>query len=187
MASFIRKVPTASGARAVQIVHKLGRRVVGIDHIGSAHDEAQLALLMEIARQRLHEGQGVPDFADTGPAAEASRSGARVSGMRSQLLWDVLAGTHARLGFDAIADEAFRALVLTRIIEPTSKADSLRVLEEIGVAAPALRTVFRALGGPWSDLSLRRARFHSPSSTESLADWCHRRLIAAVHRVATAR
>jgi hypothetical protein len=131
----------------VQIVHKQGRRVVGIDHIGSAHDEAQLALLMEIARQRLHEGQGVFDFAGTGPGAKASpSSGARVAGMRSQLLWDVLAGAYARLGFDATADDAFRALVLARIIEPTSKADSLRVLAEIGVAAPALRTVFRALG-----------------------------------------
>src|SRR5512143_3251406 len=28
---------TASGATAVQIVHKRGRRVLGIDHIGSAH------------------------------------------------------------------------------------------------------------------------------------------------------
>nr|WP_268958148.1 hypothetical protein [Occultella glacieicola] len=44
MASFVRKVPTASGARAVQIVHKQGRQVTGIEHIGSAHDEAQLAL-----------------------------------------------------------------------------------------------------------------------------------------------
>ncbi len=47
MASFVRKVPTASGARAVQIVHKQGRQVVGIEHIGSAHDDAKLALLME--------------------------------------------------------------------------------------------------------------------------------------------
>ena len=31
VASFIRKVPTASGARAVQIVHKQGRQVVGIE------------------------------------------------------------------------------------------------------------------------------------------------------------
>ena len=133
----------------MQIVHKQGRRVVAIDHIGSAHDEAQLALLMEIARQRLHEGQGVLDLAGTRSGAKASRSGARVSGMRSRLLWDVLAGAYARLGFDAIADETFKALVLARLIEATSKADkadSLRVLEEIGFAAPALRTVFRALG-----------------------------------------
>ena len=38
-----------------------------------------------------------------------------------------------------------KSLVVGRIIEPTSKADTLRVLGEFGVAAPALRTVFRAL------------------------------------------
>lgn len=38
------------GATAVQIVHKRGRTVLGIDHIGSAHDEAQLAMLMQVAR-----------------------------------------------------------------------------------------------------------------------------------------
>ena len=36
MSCFIRKVPTKSGATAVQIVYKRGREVVGIKHIGSA-------------------------------------------------------------------------------------------------------------------------------------------------------
>src|ERR1700722_1551682 len=35
----------------------------------------------------------------------------------------------ARLGFDVIGDEALRALVLTRIVEPTSKADTRRVID----------------------------------------------------------
>jgi hypothetical protein len=52
MGSFVRRVTTGSGATAVQIVHKRGRRVVGIDHIGSAHDEERLALLMQTAAQR---------------------------------------------------------------------------------------------------------------------------------------
>jgi hypothetical protein len=56
MASFIRKMPTASGARVVQMVHKQGRQVVGIDHIGSARDDVQLAVLMEVALQQLHAG-----------------------------------------------------------------------------------------------------------------------------------
>jgi hypothetical protein len=42
-----------------------------------------------------------------------------------------------------LADEAFRAMVLARIVEPASKADSLRVLADLG--APALRTLFRSL------------------------------------------
>ena len=51
----------------------------------------------------------------------------------------------ARLGFEALGDEALRAMVLARIIGPTSKADSLRVMEEIGAPHPGLRTLFRAL------------------------------------------
>ncbi len=39
----------------------------------------------------------------------------------------------------------FRGLVLARIIEPASKLDSLRVLEEAGTAAPSYRTVLRRL------------------------------------------
>ncbi|MFN8031290.1 MAG: hypothetical protein U0Q10_13250 [Dermatophilaceae bacterium] len=41
----------------------------------------------------------------------------------------VLGEAYARLGFDAVGDEAFKQLVLARVVEPTSKADSLRVLD----------------------------------------------------------
>jgi hypothetical protein len=45
------------------------------------------------------------------------------------------------IGFGEAAggDEAFRPLVLARIIEPTSKADSLRVIDETGVARCHIR------------------------------------------------
>ena len=51
------------------------------------------------------------------------------------------------LGFDAVAggDEVFRQLVLARIIEPTSKADSLRVIEETGVTPVSYPTLNRRL------------------------------------------
>jgi hypothetical protein len=148
VASFIRQVPTASGALAVQIVHKRGRQVIGIEHIGSAHDDATLAVLMEIARQQLHPGQEVLDLGADGPTGQApaaSASGARVAGTCSRLLWDALEAAYARLGFDAVGDEAFKALVLGRVIEPTSKADTLRVLADVGMPGPSLRTVFRSL------------------------------------------
>lgn len=133
----MRKVPTASGARAVQIVHKQGRQVVGIEHIGSAHDDAQLALLMEIARQRLHPGQETLDLG--AGSGGSSGVGARVAATRSRLLWEVLMGAYSRLGFEVLGDEAFRAMVLARIIEPTSKSDTIRVLEEVGAPCPSLR------------------------------------------------
>jgi hypothetical protein len=114
VASFVRKVATASGARAVQIVHKRGRAVVGIEHIGSAHDEARLALLMEVARQRLHPEQQVIDL-DAG-AGGGARVGARITATRSRVLWEVLTGAYARLGFGALGDAAFRAMVIARLV-----------------------------------------------------------------------
>jgi hypothetical protein len=62
-------------------------------------------------------------------------------------LWDALSHGYDELGFGRAAggDVVFRQLVLARIIEPVSKLDSLRVLEEAGVAAVSYRTLRRRL------------------------------------------
>jgi hypothetical protein len=65
--------------------------------------------------------------------------------MSSLLLW---AGADGRLPparVRCLADAAFQAMVLARIVESTSEADSLRVLADLGAPAPGLRTLFRSL------------------------------------------
>ena len=47
---FVRKVKTASGATAVQIAERAGGRDRVIEHLGSAHTEADLAALLATAR-----------------------------------------------------------------------------------------------------------------------------------------
>ena len=139
----MRRVRTSSGATAVQVVHKRGRRVLGIEHIGSAHDEAQLVLLVAAARERMHVGQGeLPLDEEVGGRPVGAP---RVVATPSLVLWDALEGVYTSLGFDAVGDAAFKALVLGRIIEPTSKVDTLRVLAEVGVSAPSPATVTRCL------------------------------------------
>jgi hypothetical protein len=59
---FVRRVRTASGAVAVQIVVKDRGQVVEVDHMGSAHTDAELELLLEVARERLRPGQGMLDL-----------------------------------------------------------------------------------------------------------------------------
>jgi hypothetical protein len=61
---FVRKVRTASGAVAVQVVTRRGRQVERIEHVGSAHTDAELALLLAAARERLSQGQEVLDMGD---------------------------------------------------------------------------------------------------------------------------
>lgn len=51
--AYVRKVVTASGATAVQVCEKVGGQQKVLAHIGSAHDEVSLALLMDKARNWL--------------------------------------------------------------------------------------------------------------------------------------
>ncbi|MDG4769736.1 IS1634 family transposase [Solwaraspora sp. WMMD792] len=129
----------------MQIVHSSRRGSRDIEHIGSAHDETQLAVLKSVARQRLAAGQGeldlgLDDSSDAGGPLEITSS-------RMGHLWDALCRGYDQLGFAEATggDEVFRQLVLARIIEPTSKQDSLRVLDEVGVDAVSYPTVNRRL------------------------------------------
>jgi len=73
-------------------------------------------------------------------------------------LWDGLSAAYDLLGFAQASgrDEAFRQLVLARIIEPTSKADSLRVLAETGIdPAPSYATLKRRLPS-WATAEFRQ-------------------------------
>ncbi len=59
---YARTVKNSSGAIAVQIVHSHHRRARQIEHIGSAHDDAELELLKAVTRQRLAAEQGQLDL-----------------------------------------------------------------------------------------------------------------------------
>jgi hypothetical protein len=141
--AYVRTVKTASGATAVQIVHANRRGARDIEHIGSAHTPAEVEVLRAVARQRLHAGQDFLDFGDGRPEGQALP----ITSTQSKHLWDGLGWVYDRLGFDTATggDEVFRQLVLARLVEPTSKLDSLRVLAELGVTPPGYRTIFRRL------------------------------------------
>ena len=129
----------------MQIVYSNRRGARTMEHIGSAHTQAELELLKAAARQKLAAGQGELDL---GLSGLAPRQGGPlpITSSRMGHLWDALEHAYRVLGFEAAAgDPVFRGLVLARIIEPTSKLDSARVLEEVGVSAPAYRTVTRRL------------------------------------------
>lgn len=142
---FVRKVPGRSGATKVQIAERRARRDVVLETIGTAHDDAELALLMDVARERVRPGQQALDLGLEEAPGEAGRSPGVITSKRCALLWEVLTSAYARLGFDVLDDEAFMQVVLARLVEPTSKADSVRVLDEIGVPHVDVRTFFRAL------------------------------------------
>lgn len=162
----MRKVRTASGAVAVQVVRKQrGQRTI-LAHIGSAHSDAQLGILLEQARRIAAQDQGVLDIevpartqsvdgvADwrtgtlglsPGVAKGAPAPTGRTAATHSRLLYDVLGAVYDWLGFDVVADAVFGDLVIARIVEPTSKADAARVLADLGADTVSYRTIQRHL------------------------------------------
>jgi len=160
----VRKVRTASGAVAVQVARKNRGQVEIVAHVGSAHTDVELGILLDQAREIVTGEQSaldievpirparvsdVPDWRTSTliPAPVAS-IGAPVGSGRtvatcSRLLYDVLGGVYDWLGFDAVADPVFRDLVIARIVEPTSKLDALRVLTDLGAEALSYKTIDR--------------------------------------------
>jgi len=138
----VRTVKTASGAVAVQIVHSNRRGAREIEHLGSAHTPGEVEVLKTVAQQRLHSHQDTLDFGD----GQLEAAEAPIVSSRAKHLWDTLAAAYRVLKLDqACPDEVFFQLVLARVVEPTSKLDSIRVLTELGIAAPSYPTIKRRL------------------------------------------
>jgi hypothetical protein len=165
--AYVRKVRTTSGAVAVQVARKQSGRVAILAHLGSAHTDAELGILLERARGLVTEGQhaldievaaraqsiaDVPDYREpmlvqvpaSTPAPVLAPPG-RTTATSSRLLYDVLGGVYDWLGFDVLADRVFRDLVIARIVEPTSKLDAHRVLADLGANTVSYRTIARHL------------------------------------------
>ena len=168
--AYVRKVRTASGAVAVQVARKDQGKVVILAHLGSAHTDAELGILLHAARQMVLDGQAaldfevsaraqsmadVADFRDGGLICPPGRSAApapvappgRTLGTNSRLLYEVLAHLYGWLGLDEVGDEVFRDLVIARIVEPTSKVDALRVLGDLGAPLVSYKTIDRHVRG----------------------------------------
>lgn len=137
--AYIRKVKTASGATAVQIAYKVKGQIVKIEHIGSAHNDSELQVLIDVARKQL-SGSQLPLFSEINPSL---RIGIKRS--YSELLWNILREQYNQLDFHQLEDEVFAALCIARIVEPTSKLDSLRVLAELGVDHLKKNQLYRCL------------------------------------------
>jgi len=140
----VRTVKTSSGATAVQVVWSWRKGSRSIDHIGSAHDEVELAALKAAAAERLAAGQAVLDLGLPGVHEPGVLP---ITSSRMSHLWEGLCAAYRIVGFEAVSkgDTVFRDLVLAWIIEPTSKIDAERVLSEVGIEAASYATVKRRL------------------------------------------
>jgi len=139
MPAYIRKKELKNGTTVVQVEYRHGQKRTGFEHIGTAHNEVELAFLYAAAKEIKFKGQLSFDF------GQQSIPRAKLLKTCSELLWNTLGDVYNSLGFSFIDDDVFRQLVLTRIIEPASKLDTIRILNGLGVDAPSNTSIHRCL------------------------------------------
>ena len=144
---------TASGATAVQIIYSYAGGATSMEHIGSAHTDAELAALKAEATRRLQGDQlelgldldvtDIPTVRGTGTEEQPWE----VTAQRSGYLLDAIDTAYKAIGLDVAAgrDDVFAGLVTARILQPGSKYDSIRVLAEAGATSASYSTIKRRL------------------------------------------
>ncbi len=163
---FVRKTRTGSGAVAVQAAEKRDGKLEIIKHFGSAHTDAELGVLLAQAHafvggdqpmldlevpELIHRIDDVADWRNPELLPPAPRPApglappGRISATSSRLIYEVLGAVYDQLGFNIVGDDVFRDLVIARIIEPTSKADTQRVLDDLGAEPVSYKTIQRHL------------------------------------------
>ena len=118
---------------------------------GSAHDEAELAALMEAGRQKIAawQCQGLLDLESLAPSPDVPAWWVPRGG---QALGSAAGGPARGLhppgaGRGGRGDRAFEQMVLARLIEPSSRDQVPRVLGDLGLDAVSVRTF------PWDVVS----------------------------------
>ena len=143
---------TASGATAVQIIHSYAGGTTSMEHLGSAHNDVELAALKAEAQRRIQGdeldlGLDLGTATDPIPATGTAEQPFEVTAQRSGYLLDAIYTAYRAIGLDAASDgdEVFAGLVTARILQPGSKYDSIRVLAEAGAESASYSTIKRRL------------------------------------------
>ena len=76
--------------------------MLSVEHMGSAHTDDELAMLLQVAEERRHAGQLALDLGDVG--ADGAGTAAVVKGTASLIWWEVLASIYGDMGLDRLGD-----------------------------------------------------------------------------------
>jgi len=130
----VRTTKTGSGKTAVQVVSRQYHLTKIIKHVGSGETPREIAQLKILALQFIQEKQGLVSlFKEISKENESdlvSISNLEILNYRHRFAYDFLLKFYHLNGFDKIKCEILKDLVMIRIVEPTSKRQSLSLLNE---------------------------------------------------------
>ncbi len=139
----IRRVKTASGKIAVQIVERVGllRRTRIIKHVGSGDSKIEIENLLSLAQKYLDSEEKTsplfPELFESPKYDLVSRQHIKAKGGKHIFAYEFLDEYYKLNGFDELDNKLLKDLVIMRIIEPCSKLRSISLLSKyFGILYP---------------------------------------------------
>ena len=127
----IRTTKTKSNATAVQIVDYKDNKKYIVKHIGSAHNKEDLDSLKQIAQDWITIESGeIYIFNKEQFSQDPILNKYQYLGVQYSFSYDILSHLIRKFNFDMMGNPILTDLVIMRIIEPTSKLESLKLLYE---------------------------------------------------------
>lgn len=130
----VRTTKTASSAIAVQIVRYVGKKTIVIKHIGSGKKSEDIILLKKAASDFIEKHTGQQRLLRLDQDIPTSRilqlDKCEYLGVRYTFIYEVITRVFTLLGFDKLGDKLLTDIVLMRIMQPSSKLESITLLQE---------------------------------------------------------
>mgnify|MGYP001575403385 CR=1 FL=1 len=130
----VRVVTTGSKNLAVQVVYHVQSRTKVLKHLGTAHNEGELARLKRQAEVYIENNLGItPLFPEYSTSTRRQQTSSLLDSLefstsRHNLIYETLLSWYSHLGFDQLSHPLLRDLVIVRLVEPTSKFKSLEFM-----------------------------------------------------------
>lgn len=141
----VRTTKTGSSATAIQAVrYEYGRTVV-VKHFGSAKDPEEILRLKKEAFDWITNTTHQQSFFPKEPAFDPLFTKYQHLGVRHNFLYEVLTQVFSLFGFDRLENRLLLDLVLIRIVEPSSKLHSQRLLSELFGIDYDLTLIYKSL------------------------------------------
>lgn len=142
----IRKVKTGSGSMAIQVGFYCGKGFRLTKHIGSSKDQGKINELIEIARNFIRSRSPQLEFNFNSQSEEILfKRGIKIGKSCLQTAYEYLDAIYAKIGFNKLENEILKHFAIMRVLEPSSKAKSIILLNKYFDIDYKKTTVFRQL------------------------------------------
>lgn len=141
----VRTTKTGSGATAVQVVrYEYGRTKV-IKHFGSAKEKEEILRLKQAAFDWITDTTCQQSFFPKEPGFDHLFTKYQYVGIYHNFLYEVLTQMFLKFGFDRLKNRLLLDLVAVRMVEPSSKLRSRKLLSELFGVSYDLTLIYKSL------------------------------------------